>query len=111
MDEHELAYSIKLLDKLVDEGYDHQLDCMYGAAIACYKLKKYHDARGRCESILRNFPEHAATTELHLAVLDVIDEQQKKKTQDMVKGGGLALVGTALAVAGGILLSGGGSKK
>lgn len=41
----ELKYAIKILDSLVKEGYEHQLDCMYGAATALYLLRRYKDAR------------------------------------------------------------------
>ena len=29
----ELRYAVTILDGLVKEGYEHQIDCMYGAAI------------------------------------------------------------------------------
>ena len=41
----ELKYAIKILDSLVKEGYDYQLDCMYGAATALYLLREYKEAR------------------------------------------------------------------
>lgn len=41
----ELRYSITILDGLVKEGYEHQMDCMYGAACAFYLLEDYNRAR------------------------------------------------------------------
>lgn len=41
----ELRYSIGLLDSLVVNGFEHQLDCMYGSAIALYLLHEYEEAR------------------------------------------------------------------
>jgi len=44
----ELNYAVTILDSLVKEGYDHQLDCMYGAATALYLLRKFEEARVCC---------------------------------------------------------------
>lgn len=41
----ELRYSISILDGLVKEGYEHQMDCMYGAACALYLLEDYERCR------------------------------------------------------------------
>lgn len=41
----ELRYAVTILDGMVSEGYEHQLDCMYGAATALYLLGEYDDAR------------------------------------------------------------------
>lgn len=41
----ELRYAVQMLDGLVGEGYEHQVDCMYGAATALYLLGEYEDAR------------------------------------------------------------------
>lgn len=41
----ELRYAVTILDGLVKEGYEHQVDCMYGAACALYLLKDYQNAR------------------------------------------------------------------
>lgn len=43
----ELRYAVTILDGLVAEGYEHQVDCMYGAATASYLLGDYDDARVR----------------------------------------------------------------
>lgn len=43
----ELRYSVQILDGLVKEGYEHQMDCMYGAACALYLLGDYDKARVR----------------------------------------------------------------
>jgi fission 1 protein len=45
MENSELQYSITILDSLVKEGYEHQLDCMFGAAIALYLLRNFEGAR------------------------------------------------------------------
>jgi fission 1 protein len=41
----ELRYAVGILDGLVKEGYDHQMDCMYGSAMAFYLLGDYDQAR------------------------------------------------------------------
>lgn len=41
----ELRYAVSILDGLVKEGYEHQIDCMYGAACALYLLGEYDRAR------------------------------------------------------------------
>ena len=41
----ELRYSVQILDGLVKEGYEHELDCMYGSACALYLLGDYDKAR------------------------------------------------------------------
>mmetsp|Transcript_23397 Transcript_23397/g.31023 ORF Transcript_23397/g.31023 Transcript_23397/m.31023 type:complete len:128 (+) Transcript_23397:147-530(+) len=43
--ESELRYAITILDSLVKEGYEHQVDCMYGAATALYLLGDYKSSR------------------------------------------------------------------
>lgn len=43
----ELRYAITILDGLVKEGYEHEMDCMYGAACALYLLHDYEPARVR----------------------------------------------------------------
>jgi mitochondrial fission 1 protein len=43
----ELRYSVTILDGLVKEGYEHQVDCMYGSACALYLLGDYDQARVR----------------------------------------------------------------
>lgn len=49
----ELRYAVTILDGLVKEGYEHQVDCMYGSATALYLLEEYDQARVRLLS-LRN---------------------------------------------------------
>lgn len=44
-DKSELRYAITILDSLVKEGYEHQIDCMFGAATALYLLADFKDAR------------------------------------------------------------------
>ena len=41
----ELRYAVQILDGLVKEGYEHQVDCMYGSACALYLLGEYEKAR------------------------------------------------------------------
>ncbi len=41
----ELRYAVQILDGLVKEGYEHQVDCMYGSACALYLLKEYEKSR------------------------------------------------------------------
>ena len=43
--EQELHYSIAMLDSLLNSGYEHQIDCMYGSAIANYLLGEYDKSR------------------------------------------------------------------
>ena len=44
----ELRYAVTILDGLVKEGYEHQVDCLYGAACALYLLGDYDKARVSC---------------------------------------------------------------
>lgn len=41
----ELRYAVQILDGLVKEGYEHQVDCMYGAACSLYLLRDYEKSR------------------------------------------------------------------
>jgi hypothetical protein len=43
----ELRYAVTILDGLVSDGYEHQVDCMYGAATALYLLGDHQEARVR----------------------------------------------------------------
>lgn len=43
----ELRYAVNMLDGLVADGFEHQVDCMYGAATALYLLGEYTEARVR----------------------------------------------------------------
>lgn len=47
----ELRYAVTILDGLVKEGYEHQVDCMYGAACALYLLGDYDQARVRAKNL------------------------------------------------------------
>jgi mitochondrial fission 1 protein len=47
----ELRYAVNMLDGLVVDGFEHQVDCMYGAATALYLLGDYEDARVRFERL------------------------------------------------------------
>ena len=44
-DVNELKYAVSILDGLVNEGYEHQVDCMYGAATALYLMEDFEGAR------------------------------------------------------------------
>jgi hypothetical protein len=46
----ELEYAVTILDGLIKEKYEYQIDCMYGAATALYRLKRYDEARVRRSS-------------------------------------------------------------
>ena len=97
----ELRYSVTILDGLVKEGYEHQVDCMYGAACALYLMGEYQKARQRCENILRSKPEHRLTMELHLASIEAKEQKDAKKLKDTAVGGAVAMgaIGVAAAVA------------
>lgn len=41
----ELRYAVSILDGLVKDNYEHQVDCLYGAAVALYLLGDFEDAR------------------------------------------------------------------
>jgi fission 1 protein len=41
----ELRYAVSMLDSLVVNGYQHQIDCMVGAATALYLLGDFNEAR------------------------------------------------------------------
>ena len=47
----ELRYAVSMLDGLVVEGFEHQVDCMFGAATALYLLGEYEEARVSCPSL------------------------------------------------------------
>jgi mitochondrial fission 1 protein len=48
----ELRYAVTILDGMVAEGYEYQVDCMYGAATALYLLSDYEEARVRGTIVL-----------------------------------------------------------
>ena len=75
----ELRYAVTILDGLVKEGYQHQVDCMYGAATALYLLREYDEARSRCEAILRAQPQSRTAKELHLCCIEAHEQEEKKK--------------------------------
>mmetsp|Transcript_26987 Transcript_26987/g.75940 ORF Transcript_26987/g.75940 Transcript_26987/m.75940 type:complete len:163 (-) Transcript_26987:367-855(-) len=90
----ELRYAVTILDGLVKEGYEHQVDCMYGAAVALYLLGEYDSSRNRCEQILRSRPESRTAAELHLACIESKDQKEKEEAKKMAATG----VGAAVAV-------------
>lgn len=103
----ERRYSITILDNLVKEGYEHQIDCMYGSAVAYFLNKRPDKARINCEAILRAQPEHKLATDLHLACLDAIQEQEAKSVEKIVIGSSAAIAGVGLALGvAGMLLGG-----
>lgn len=96
----ELRYAVQILDGLVKEGYDHQVDCMYGSACALYLLGEYDKARFRAESILRSHPESRLARELHLSSIESNEQEEKKRFKEAAIGG--ITVATAVGVAAGI---------
>ena len=104
----ELRYAISMLESLVKNGYQHQVDCMYGSAVAHYLLGEYETSRSICEAILRNRPENDAAAELHTASIAARDEEDEKKAQKIAVGGTVAAAVLGVGVA---LLLGGRSKR
>ena len=94
----ELRYSISMLDSLVKNGYQHQVDCMYGSATAYYLLGEYDKTRSTCEAILRNRPENDAAAELHSASVAAKDEEDEKKATKIAVGGAVAVAAVGLAL-------------
>lgn len=90
----ELRYAVTILDGLVLDGYEHQVDCMYGAATALYLLGDYEDARARCENILRSQPQSRIAKELHLASI----EAEEQRNQENIKRAAIGSVAAAAAV-------------
>ena len=104
----ELRYAISMLDSLIKNGYQHQVDCMYGSAVAHYLLGEYETSRSICEAILRNRPENAVAAELHTVCIAARDEEDEKKAQKIAVGGTVAAAVLGVGVA---LLLGGRSKR
>jgi len=94
----ELRYAITILDGLVRDGYEHQMDCMYGSACALYLLDDFEQARSRCESILRTNPESRLALELHLASIASEEQKGKEQVEKMATIGAVAVA--AIGVAG-----------
>jgi fission 1 protein len=94
----ELRYAIHMLDSLVTNGYQHQVDCMYGSATAHYLLGEYDKSRSICEAILRNRPENDAAAELHTASIAAKDQEDEKKMQQVAVGGTVAIAAVGLAL-------------
>jgi fission 1 protein len=97
-DRSELQYSIAMLDSLVKNGYEHQVDCMFGSATAHYLLNEYDEARFLCEAILRNRPENEAAAQLHTAALSAKDDREEKMVRDVAIGGTAAVAAVGLAL-------------
>uniref|UniRef100_A0A7S2YE06 Mitochondrial fission 1 protein n=1 Tax=Entomoneis paludosa TaxID=265537 RepID=A0A7S2YE06_9STRA len=97
----ELRYAVTILDGLVKEGYEFQVDCMYGAATALYLLGDYDEARARCEAILRTQPKSRIAKELHLACIEAHERSEKKKMKKaaMASAGVAAAIGVAAGLA------------
>lgn len=93
----ELQYSISMLDSLVKNGYEHQVDCMFGSATAHYLLGDYEEARSICEAILRNRPENEAAAQLHTAAVSAKDDKDEKMARDIAIGGTAAVAAVGLA--------------
>jgi fission 1 protein len=82
----ELRYAVSMLDGLVAEGFEHQTDCMYGAATALYLLGDYEEARSRAEAILRTNPQARFAKELHLAAIEGEEEQKREQLKKAAVG-------------------------
>lgn len=93
----ELKYSISMLNSLIKDGYQHQVDCMYGTATAHYLLGEYDVARLECEAILRSRPEHDAAAELHTACVAARDAKEEKMVGQIALGGTVAVAAIGLA--------------
>mmetsp|Transcript_21783 Transcript_21783/g.25939 ORF Transcript_21783/g.25939 Transcript_21783/m.25939 type:complete len:164 (+) Transcript_21783:50-541(+) len=100
--EAELKYAVTILDGLVKEGYEHQVDCMFGAATALYLLGEFEEGRARCEAILRTNPSNRDTAETHLACIEAAEAERERKAKRAAVEGtiGMAAVGLAVGVAG-----------
>jgi len=96
----ELRYAVQILDGLVKEGYEHQVDCMYGSACALYLLDEYDKARLRAENILRSHPESRLARELHLSSIESSEQADKRKMKEAAIGG--VTVAAAVGIAAGI---------
>lgn len=74
---------------------------MYAAATALYLLKDYEEARKRCEAILRSHPDSRNTKELHLAVIEGMEENKEKQMKKAAVEStiGVAAIGLAVGVA------------
>uniref|UniRef100_A0A7S4ACB2 Mitochondrial fission 1 protein n=1 Tax=Pseudo-nitzschia australis TaxID=44445 RepID=A0A7S4ACB2_9STRA len=96
----ELRYAVQILDGLVKEGYEHQVDCMYGSACALYLLGEYDKARLRAENILRSHPESRLAREIHLSSIESTEQEDKQRIKEAAIGG--ATVAAAVGVAAGI---------
>jgi len=92
----ELRYAVTILDGLVKEGYEHQLDCAYGSAVALYLLREYDRCRSRCEAILRTNPDNRVASELHLACMAAAEEADAQKFKDVALGSTAVAVGVGL---------------
>jgi len=101
----ELRYAVTILDGLIKEGYEHQVDCMFGSATAMYLLGDFKEARKRCEAILRSNPENRAAAELHLASIAAQDMKDEDNMMKIAVGGSTAVaaIGLIAGVAGMVL--------
>lgn len=94
----ELQHSITMLDSLIRNGYQHQVDCMYGTATANYLLGEYEKCRSVCEAILRNRPDNVAAAELHTASIAAKDEEDELQAKKIAVGGTMAIAVLGLAL-------------
>lgn len=101
----ELRYAVQVLDSLVIGGFEHQIDCMYGAAIALYLLRDYEESRSRCEAILRTNPDSRVAKELHLACIESSEEDQRQQLKQIAVGSVAVAVGVGILGIAGALLS------
>jgi len=96
----ELRYAVQILDGLVKEGYEHQVDCMYGSACALYLLGEHEKSRLRAENMLRSHPESRLAREIHLSSIESIEQADKQKMKEAAIGG--VTVAAAVGIAAGI---------
>ncbi|GKY96185.1 hypothetical protein MPSEU_000578400 [Mayamaea pseudoterrestris] len=95
----ELRYAVTILDGLVNNGYDFQVDAMYGAATALYLLGDFQEVRDRCEAILRSHPDSRVAKELHLAAIESDEQQQIEQAKKMARNGMIAATAVGIGAA------------
>jgi hypothetical protein len=97
----ELRYAVTILDGLLHDGYEFQVDCMYGSATALYLLGEYQEVRDRCEAILRSHPDSRVAKELHLAAIESEEQRQLDQVKTAARNG--VAVAAAVGVAAGLI--------
>ena len=95
----ELRYAVTILDGLLRDGYEFQVDCMYGASTALYLLGEYAEVRERCESILRSHPDSRVAKELHLAAIEAEEQEQIEEAKKLARNGVIAAAAVGIGAA------------